>query len=281
MIGSMRQWHPVFVRLLRPVVEKYYEVRTTVPVGDAPREADIVLLRRTSRTAPPFQGLWRHLTAWNVLEYKGPSVSPRRGDVDRLVELGLGIHRRLGEDHAQVRALRVSPEAVSFWYLANHFGRRFLRDAEESLGRLEALGPGLWRGQVLRRLVFLVSSGDLPVEPDSLPLHVAGFEAPEKELEAARLVTEQSEFQAHFGGWMTLLHPAAWREAQAMKPVKWHGLNVDLTPVVETLGWDGIIDILGGSKEFIRHVGMKSFLASLAPKDRRELKRLLLEEEGK
>jgi hypothetical protein len=56
------------------MVEDYYEVQTNVPVGDVPREADLVLLRRTTVTAPPFLGLWRHLTAWNILEYKGPSV---------------------------------------------------------------------------------------------------------------------------------------------------------------------------------------------------------------
>ena len=28
----------------------YYEVQTTVPVGDAPREADFVLLRRTANS---------------------------------------------------------------------------------------------------------------------------------------------------------------------------------------------------------------------------------------
>jgi hypothetical protein len=31
----MKQWHPVFAQLLRPLVEDYYEVQTTVPVGDA------------------------------------------------------------------------------------------------------------------------------------------------------------------------------------------------------------------------------------------------------
>src|SRR5437588_796104 len=91
----MKQWHPVFAQLLRPAVEAYYDVQTTLPVGDAPREADFVLLRRTTQGTPPFRGLWRHLTTWNIQEFKGPTVSPRRGDVELLVELGLGIDRRL------------------------------------------------------------------------------------------------------------------------------------------------------------------------------------------
>src|SRR6266850_1880178 len=96
----MKQWHPVFAQLLRPAVEAYYDVQTTMPVGDAPREADFVLLRRTARGTPPFQGLWRHLTTWNILEYKGPTVSPRRDDVELLIELGLGIDRKPRSTHS-------------------------------------------------------------------------------------------------------------------------------------------------------------------------------------
>jgi hypothetical protein len=92
------QWHPLFAELLRPLVKGSFEVQTNVPVGDAPRSADLVLLRRTSSAAPAFQGLWRWLTAWNVLEFKGPTVSPRLGDLDLLIELGLGIHRRLNDE---------------------------------------------------------------------------------------------------------------------------------------------------------------------------------------
>ena len=50
------QWHPIFAQLLRPLVQDYYEVQTDVPVGDAPREADLVLLRRTSEGPPPSRG---------------------------------------------------------------------------------------------------------------------------------------------------------------------------------------------------------------------------------
>src|SRR5229473_245681 len=100
-MGRMTQWHPVFAQLLRPAVEAYYEVQTTFPVGDAPREADFVLLRRTAPGTPPFRGLWRHLTTWNILEFKGPTVSPRREDVELLVELGLGIDRRLRAERAE------------------------------------------------------------------------------------------------------------------------------------------------------------------------------------
>jgi hypothetical protein len=69
--GKPTQWHPIFAELLRPMLQDYYEVQTNVPVGDAPREADILLVRRTSNQPTPFHGLWRHLKTWNVLEFKG------------------------------------------------------------------------------------------------------------------------------------------------------------------------------------------------------------------
>src|SRR5262249_44194496 len=122
----MRHWHPLFAQLLRPLLQDYYEIRTNLPVGDLPREADVVLLRLTAATPPPFHGLWRPLPPWNLLEYKGPSDDPALRDLDLLVELGLGIDRRLNEGHVREgHAVRARAD-VSFWYIANHLGRRFV-----------------------------------------------------------------------------------------------------------------------------------------------------------
>jgi hypothetical protein len=52
----MTQWHPIFVALLRPLVEGHYEVQTGVPVGDAPRAADVVLLRHSAAGRRRFGG---------------------------------------------------------------------------------------------------------------------------------------------------------------------------------------------------------------------------------
>src|SRR5947209_3518224 len=82
---------------------------------------------------------------------------------------------------------------ISCWYLANHVGQRVLRDAARKLGHLDSVGPGLWRCRLLERLIFLVSSIDLPVEVDSLPLHVVGSEPLATEREVARLVLEQPD----------------------------------------------------------------------------------------
>jgi len=114
-----------------------------VPVGESPRSADIVLLRRVSRGSLPFRGIWQFLTTWNVLEFKGPSVARRSRDLDRLMELGLGIDRRLNEERATRGARVLDQSEVSFWYLCSHLGRRFMREAERFLPALAEHRPGV------------------------------------------------------------------------------------------------------------------------------------------
>ena len=286
----MMQWHPIFAQLLRPVVEAYYDVQTTVPVGDKPREADFVLLRRILQSPPPFKGLWRHLTPWNVMEFKGRTVSPRRGDIERLIEVGLGIDRRLRAEHG--RQGQPQPEEVSFWYMASRLGPRVVADAERKLGRMEKIGGGLWRSQVWGRMVFLVSSMHLPVEEDSLPLHIVGKEPPATESAVAQLVVEQPELQRRYGGWLSVLHATAWKEIEAMVRKTGKFLDVDLEEAVDAMGLDRIINTVGinrvielcglqrvidevGEKEVIKHIGLDRWLANLSPAERKELKRRL------
>src|SRR5262245_32528728 len=167
------QWHPIFAHLLRPLLQAHYDVRTDMPVGDLPRQADIVLLLRTSEKPPPIQGIWRHLTPWNVLEFKGPSDDPGLRDLDLLWEVGLGIDRRLNEERARQGLAYLDRGEVSWWYLANHVGRRFRAEAEHLLNQpLVERGEGMWQGWALGRQFWLVSRDRLQVESDNMPLHL-------------------------------------------------------------------------------------------------------------
>jgi hypothetical protein len=208
----MKQWHPIFARLQRPIVEPYFEVRTDVAVGGSPRRADVVLLRRTSRRALPFQGIWKHLTAWDIIEFKGRSVAPRPRDIDRLVELGLGIDRRLNQERRNRGLGPLQRGDVSFWFLANRLGPRFLAEARRILD-VQPQEPGIWRCVHLGRLVYLVSAIDLPVEEESLPLHLVGEEAPNKEHDLARLVVRDARLWKLYGGWLAGLHPMRMRRS--------------------------------------------------------------------
>jgi hypothetical protein len=250
------QWHPLFAELLRPLVEEYYEVRTNMPVGDMPREADLVLLRRTTAAAPPFQGLWRHLTPWNILEYKGPSVSARFEHLDLLIELGLGIHRRLNEERAKEKRRPVPASEVSFWYFANHLGRRFHSEASRKVGALEACGEGVWRTRCLDRQVFLISGVNVPVEHDSVPLHILASEPLENELALARLLIQQPMLFELYGHFLGSLHPETLKELKAMARTASKEPKFHVKPLIEWMGIKEVIDQVG-LERVIDEVGVK------------------------
>ncbi len=277
------QWHPLFAELLRPLVESCFEVLTNVPVGDAPRLADLVLLRRTSSAALPFLGMWRWLTPWNVVEFKGPTVSARVGDLDLLIELGLGIHRRLNEERRKQGERPVGRGDVSFWYLANHLGRRFLSDARALVGDLEALGSGVWRVRHLGRSLILVSNRDVPVERDSIPVHLLVREPLDATRNLAREIASQADLWQLYGPWLATMFPKLWKEAKQMARRAKQGPVFDFRPVIEEIGLEGLIRQIGlkrmieemGPQRVIKEVGLKELVAKLTPEQREELRRLL------
>ncbi len=273
------QWHPLFAKLLRSVLEGFYEIQTNVPVGDMPRQADLVLVRRTSVKALPFRGLWRLLTLWNVLEFKGPSVSARLDDLDMLVELGLGIHRKLNEERAKQKLSRLGPDAVSFWYLVHHLGRRFLRLLPDKVGPIESRGPGVWLTHALQHRVFLISSVDLPIEPESLPLHLL---EEEKQRELTRMLEAEPDLCQRFGPYMVTLYPN-FEEIQAMGKTMRRGPKFHLKPLLDIFGMEEIIRQAGGWEYLMnqaidkvdRKKLLKSLLAKMTPEERRNLKNRL------
>jgi hypothetical protein len=285
-VATKKQWHPVFAELLRPLVESHYEVETNMPVGDIPREADFTLLRRTRSGLLPAAGLWQNLRPWNVLELKGPTVSPRDEDLELLVEVGLGIHRRLNEEQVKQHRPEQGPAQMALWYLAHRLGKRLLRGWGQRVPGLQLSSPGIWHCTVLGRPVFLVSGSKLPVEEASLPLHLISRKSGETEQAVARLVTGSAELWERYGGWLASLHPALFREVQGMAKQGKRSLGLDLTPVIETMGMQWLIEHVGvkklieelGTKRFIEQLGgVKQLWAELTPEQRRELKRLAQE----
>jgi hypothetical protein len=260
-----KQWHPQFAQFLRLQMQHYYEVRTTVPVGDAPREADIVLLRRTTEEPTPFTGLWSNLTLLNLIEFKGPTVDARLHDLDLLVELGLGIHRRLNEEQQNQGEDCFQPEQVSFWYIVRSLGRRFVPVARLRLGQLDEVRPGLWRSQILQRLVFLVSSETLGSEVDAVPLHLLVQRSPEEERELAELIATVPKYWHWYASPLSQLHPEVWKEVQHMARTKGKGLEWDLTGVLEDLGMEGLVEKLG-VKDVIKAVGVNRAVKQLGVK---------------
>jgi hypothetical protein len=264
------QWHPLLGRLLRHRVEGYYELLTNVPVGDLPRQADIVLLRRTTAREPPFRGLWRFLTPWNVLEYKGPTVRARADHLALLVEVGLGIRRRLNGQRGRLGQRPMQEAEVSFWYLANRLGANFLQDARRLLGALDPQGSGVWKASVLGHPCFLVST----VDEDSLPLHVLGVEPAEKQRAVGEFVIEKEVRFDAYAGIFSALHPTVWEEVKRMAKTRRAELDFDFRHIIEDMGWPKIIERLG-EKELVQEIGIDRFLANLSPAERKQLVRRL------
>jgi hypothetical protein len=252
------QWHPLFVSLLRPLIEEFYEVEAGVEVGDAPRQADLVLLRRTDRT-PTFHAIWRHLTTWNVLEYKGPSVSARLEHVDLLVELGLGIERRLNELGRKEEQTPVPPGEVSFWYLTHKIGRRLL---ERLAKRLDSLGPesaGIWSCSILERPMFLVSIIDLPVDAESVVFHILHGEPAETGLSALRLTLTKQPLWELYSQVFHSLYPDRFQEIVAMARNSKKGPVFHIKEMAEHIGMKNVIKELG-EKRLIEQIGKEKVM---------------------
>jgi hypothetical protein len=250
----MIQWHPLFVHLLRPLLQDYYDLEPNFPVGDLPREADIVVLRRTTDTPPPFHGIWHHLTPWNVFEFKGPSDDPALRDLDLLGEIGLGIDRRLNEQRAQAKLAALPRPDVSFWYLANHLGRRFLTEAQEVFGACEPLLLGLWRCPLMQRAVFLVSRDSLPVEPETVPLHLVCAEPEQVTLQLTEVVLRQPGWWERFGSFLLLFHPHLKQEIERMAQLGGETGELDFRVLVEYMGESK------ATQQFLKAVGLKQVI---------------------
>lgn len=280
---SATQWHPLFAELLRPLLQDQYDVQTNVPVGDVPREADILLLRRTTNVRTPFHGLWRNLTEWNILEFKGPSVDARVRDLSLLVEVGLGVYRKLSAEQTRQRRKAVHPEQASFWYVVRTLGRRLQAEFQRRLGRLEETQSGLWRSQVLGHPILLVSSETLASEAETVPLHLLVKRSPDRERELARLIVDEPHYLQWYGEFLGALHPEAWTEVKEMARKKEKNLEFDISAIIEDIdmkklvesgGFKHILQSVGARKAF-KEMGVDWFVSNLPPEDLRKLKERL------
>ncbi|HVS35177.1 MAG TPA: hypothetical protein VMS17_06310, partial [Gemmataceae bacterium] len=122
--------------------------------------------------------------------------------------------------------------------------------------------------------------------------HIVGQEPRATERQVARLLLERPELEARYGGWLASLHPAAWREVEAMARTAGKKFEIDLRPAIEYLGLKQVVEQVGlarvieefgakqvveqlGGREVVKQLGLDGILASLSPAERRELKRRL------
>jgi hypothetical protein len=208
------QWHPLFARLLRLLLEDFYQVDVEVPVSDLPRKGDLFVLRRTGSAEPPFTGLWLYLSEWNVLEFKGPTDSPQEADLDLLMHVGTGIGYRFNEERRQRREEVVPNRRISLWYLAPTLSEPFLDQARARL-HLDYEPGGMWRGRAWGHPISLVGYRDAPVEVDTVPLHLLA-PPPAAAPSLAQLLSGRADLLQRYGTLLFSLHPDLWKEVRVM-----------------------------------------------------------------
>jgi hypothetical protein len=244
------QWHPVFAHLLKLSLGDYYDVQTEVPVSELPRRGDLLLIRRQERGSPPFAGLWSHLREWNVVEFKGVGDDPEEDDLELLAHVGTGLTYRLNEERRASQEAPLGPSQVAFWYLAPRLGQTFLGQAQLRTF-LDYQTGGLWRGTAWGHPVWFVSYRDVPVEEDTVPLHLLDRD-PGAPAALGELVLRHEELLRRFAPWLDVLQPRLWREMRHMAStfrgiIDWEevGKNTNLDDVVRVIPPERVIEILG------------------------------------
>jgi hypothetical protein len=137
---------------------------------------------------------------------------------------------------------------VSWWYLANHVGRRFRGEAEQLLGRLEEVDAGLWRGWAFGHPLLIVSRDTLAVERESVPLHLVTQETAERSRALAAEVVREPGFWHTYGAYLGELHLEALKEVLRMNPVLGKEPLSDILPLIEVLGLQRVIDQIGAQR---------------------------------
>jgi hypothetical protein len=142
------------------------------------------------------------------------------------------------------------------------------------MGLLESLGPGLWRGMTWGHPIFLVSGANLPVEPDSLPLHILGTGQKGEKRPVVEMLAHRPALWQRYSAWLATLHPELWEEIRIMGKAQGGKFGFHLAPVIEEVGLKEVIHEVG-LKRVIEEVGLPELLSKMTPAQRRELRRLL------
>ena len=162
---------------------------------------------------------------------------------------------------------------MSFWYLARHLGKHFLKEARRKLGKVAAVTDGVWRCEVLQRLLYLVSIDNVAVERDSVPMHLLNQETAKASLAVSRVVIQQPGFWERYSSWLAFMHPELWEEVQRMARANGIEPTLDLHALFNLVGYKQVIDQLGlkrvvsevGVDQVVKEIGVTEYLARAAP----------------
>jgi hypothetical protein len=134
--------------------------------------------------------------------------------------------------------------------VAPTLGETFLRDTR-TRASFDYLTGGLWRSGFWGHPVWLVSMRELPVEVDTVPLHLLDRDPPAPRA-VGELVLQQEELLRRFASWLHSLQQLLWEEMRHMAKastgiIDWEALSrvADLDEVVRFLPPQHVIEVLG------------------------------------
>jgi hypothetical protein len=119
-----------------------------------------------------------------------------------------------------------------------------------------------------------VSSRALPVERDSLPLHLLNVDPLPVQRELAQVVSAQTDLWPAYAAWLATVYPALVEELTRMGRTKREGPTVNVRPLFEHLGWQEILRQVG-LQGLINEVGVENVIGQLTTEQRQEALRLL------
>jgi hypothetical protein len=126
------------------------------------------------------------------------------------------------------------------------------------------LGPGLWRGVIWRHPVYLVSGANLPVESDSLPLHILASGTKGEKRPVVELLARRPALWQRYSSWLATLQPELWEEIRSMGKTR-SKFGFHLGPVIEEVGLKQVIEEVG-LKRVIEEVGLKRVIEEVGLK---------------
>src|SRR5262249_25772417 len=122
---------------------------------------------------------------------------------------------------------------MSFWYLVQHLGRRFLADLPRYLPDVQQVAQGVWQAHVFTHPVRLVSVSDVLVERDSLLFPVLGGVPAEQRPIILDVLRAEPALWPSYGPWLAHREPALWQEILRMATEQNQLFKLDFAPLVE------------------------------------------------
>jgi hypothetical protein len=170
--------------------------------------------------------------------------------------------------------------SVAGWYLVNHIGRRFRARLRRYLPDVEQVTDGIWQAHIYSHPVLLVSVRELPVERDSMALHVLAGVPEDQRGTITEVLKAEPALWSSYGAWLELKEPQIWQEISQMGTKK-KLPPVDYGPLIaymkETNDINRFMEVIGVD-QILAAIGEEELLANLPPERREKLRRLLHQE---